>query len=199
MLKGMKLSRRFMAPALVLTAATFLAADPARAGEPTAFDLIKEGNRYVGEQSKDKVVQIRSEKSVGTLTPNLWYVVFYDPDATFKATEVKFGAGNKLNVTRPMRVIEMGTGDNKKLDRDKLKVDSDKAIKIAAAEPLLKSLTLKATKLILQRGDEGPVWKVTLWAAIFKTPTANADIGSVWIAADSGKVLRTDLHINSLD
>ena len=37
--------------------------------EMTAFELIKEGNRYVGEESKDKVVQIRSEKSVGSLTP----------------------------------------------------------------------------------------------------------------------------------
>jgi len=32
--------------------------------EPAAFDLIQEGNRHVGEQSKDKVVQIRSEKSL---------------------------------------------------------------------------------------------------------------------------------------
>ncbi|MSU58323.1 MAG: hypothetical protein EXS35_09105 [Pedosphaera sp.] len=171
----------------------------ARAGEPTAFDLAKEGNRYVGEQSKEKVVQIRSEKSVGTLTPNIWYVVFYDPDATFKATEVKFGAGKKMTVTRPMRVIELGTGDHQTLDSSKLKVDSDKAIKIASAEPLLKSLTLKATRLTLQRGDEGPVWKVTLWAAKLKHPTDNADIGSVFVAADSGKVLRTDLHINSVD
>ena len=179
--------------------AAFAVASFAEAGEPTAFELIKEGNRYVGEQSKDKVVQIRSEKSVGTLMPNIWYVVFYDPDATFKATEVKFGAGKKLKVTRPMRVIELGTGDGKTLDRDKLKVDSDKAIKLASAEPLLKSLTLKATRLILQRGDEGPVWKVTLWAAKLKNPAASADIGSVFIATDSGKVMRTDLHINSVD
>ena len=182
-----------------MTAATFLTAGRAHAGEPTALDLIKEGNRYVGEQSKDKVVQIRSEKSVGTLTPNIWFVVYYDPDATFKATEVKFGAVKKMTVKRPARVIELGTGDDKILDRAKLKVDSDEAIKIASAEPLLKSLTLKATKLTLQRGDQGPVWKVTLWAAKLKNPNANADIGSVFIAADSGEVLRTDLHINSVD
>jgi hypothetical protein len=195
----MKLSQTFFARALAVVTVAFLAAGFARAGEPTAFDLIKEGNRYVGEQSKDKIVQIRSEKSVGTLTPNIWYVVFYDPDATFKATEVKFGAGKKMTVTRPLRVIELGTGDNKTLDHSKLSVDSDKAIKIASAEPLLKSLTLKASKLTLQRGDEGPVWKVTLWAAKLKNPADNADIGSVFIAADSGKVLRTDLHINSVD
>ena len=180
--------------ALALTGAGF-----ARAGEPTAFDLIKEGNRYVGEQSKDKIVQIRSEKSVGTLVPNIWYVVFYDPDATFKATEVKFGAGQKQKVTRPMRVLELGSGDHKSLDRAKLKVDSDEAIKIATAEPLLKALTIKATKLILQQGDEGAVWKVTLWAAKLKKPTANVDIGDVFIACDTGKVVRSDLKINKVD
>lgn len=171
----------------------------ARAGDATAFDLIKEGNRYVGEDSKDKVVQLRSEKSIATLTPSIWFVVYYDPDATFKATEVKFGAGKKLKVSRPLRVLEMGTRDHKTLDRAKLKIDSDQAIKIASAEPLLKPLTLKATKLTLQHGDEGPVWKVTLWAAKLKNPAANTDVGTVYIAADTGKVIRSDLHINRVD
>ena len=39
----------------------------ARGAEPTAFELIKEGNRFLGEQSKDKVLEIRSEKSIGGL------------------------------------------------------------------------------------------------------------------------------------
>lgn len=38
----------------------------------TAFQLIREGNRYVSEEAKDKVVQIRSEKSVGDVTPAIW-------------------------------------------------------------------------------------------------------------------------------
>jgi hypothetical protein len=174
-------------------------APAARASEATAFDLIKEGNRHVGADSKDKVVQLRSEKSIGSLTPTVWYVVYYDPDATFKATEVKFGAGKKLKVTRPFRVLELGTGDYKTLDRSKLKVDSDRALKIATAEPLLKPLTLKASKLLLQHSAEGPVWKVTLWAAKLKNPAEMADIGSVFIAADTGRVTRRDLHINRVD
>src|SRR5689334_1272576 len=68
-----------------------------KAAEPTALQLAKEGNRYIGEQSKDKVVQIRSEKSIGSLVPNIWFVVYYDPTATFKAVEVKFGGGKMLD------------------------------------------------------------------------------------------------------
>src|SRR5437867_13290584 len=115
----------------------------ANAGEPTAFDLVKEGNRHLGEEAKGRVVQIRSEKSVGGLTPNIWYVVYFDPDATAKATEVKFGAGKKLSVKRPARILEPFLGTHKVLNRQKMKLDSDKAIEIATKEPLLKNLKLK--------------------------------------------------------
>ena len=166
--------------------------------EPTALSLVKEGNRYVGEQAKDKVVQIRSEKSIGSLTPNVWYVVYYEPDATFKATEVKFGVGKKLSVSRPLRILEM-IGNNTPLDGSKLKVDSNEAIRIAAAEPLLKPLTLKATQLFLQRGEAGPEWRVQLWAARINNPTVDVEIGNVYVSADTGKVTRTDLHIESVN
>jgi len=183
----------------LVAALNLSAARCALAGEPTAFDLIKDGNQYVGIQSKEKVVQVRSEKSIGTLTPNIWFIVYYDPDATFKATEVKFGAGKKLHVGRPWRVIERGMGEDKVLENSKLKTDSDRAIKIASSEPLLKSLRLRATQLWLQRGDEGPVWKVRLWAAKLQNPTADVNIGDVYISTADGKVIRTDLHINRVD
>ena len=80
----------------------------AHADELTAFELMKEGDRHLGEEAKGRVVQIRSEKSVGTLSPNIWYVVYYDPDATAKATEIKFAAGKKIAVKRPARIIELG-------------------------------------------------------------------------------------------
>jgi len=170
----------------------------ARAGELTAYQLIKEGNRYVGEEAKDQVVQIRSDKSVGTMTPTVWYIVYYDPDASLKATEVKFGAGKKMDVKRPFRLLEMASAD-KRLDRKKMNVDSDKALSTATADPLLQNLKLKASQMWLDRGDDGPVWRVRLWAAKLKDPNDDADIGEVFISADDGKVLRRDLHIERVD
>jgi hypothetical protein len=180
----------------------------ARAAEPTAFDLIKEGNRYVGEQAKDRVVQIRSEKSIGTLTPNIWYVVFYDPTASLKAVEVKFGAGKMLEVKRPWRLLEPVSGGDLPLDREKLKIDSPDAIKTALKEPLLQNLKITATQLKLDRvgegvlGQGGPgqgVWKVRLWAAKLRNPERDADIGEVWVSSTDGQVLKNDLHINRVD
>ena len=192
--------------ALVIASMVFNLAT--KASEPTAFDLIKEGNRYVGEQSKDKIVQIRSEKSVGTLIPNIWYVVFYDPTASLKATEVKFGAGKMLTVKRPMRLLEPVTGGDLPLDREKLKIDSDEAIKVALKEPLLQNIKVTATRLQLNRvgegvlgqgGEVGAVWKVRLWAAKLRNPNKDADIGEVWVSAMDDKVVKNDLRIDRVD
>jgi len=169
------------------------------AGDPTAFELAKMGNEYVGVQSKGKLVQIRSEKSVGSLMPNIWYVVYYDPDATFKAVEVKVGAGQKMNVSHPLRVLEMTNDKHMVLDKDKLKVDSDRALKIATSQPLLHNLALKASRLTLGHSDEGPVWKVQLWAAKLKDPNDDADIGVVILSATDGSVVRSDLHPSRVD
>ena len=174
------------------------------AAEPTAFELIKLGNDYVGKDARDKVVQIRSEKSVGTLTPTIWFVVYYDSDASFKSTEVKFGAGKKLEVKRPWRMLEYVKAD-KIFKPEKLKVDSDAAIKTATADPLLKNLTLKATQVWLDSNMkidlsvDAPIWKVRIWAAKLKNPNENTDVGEVFISAEDGKVLKTDLHIDRVD
>jgi hypothetical protein len=173
---------------------------PVFAGEPTAYDLIKEGNKYVGEHAKDKVVQIRSEKSIGGLSPTIWYIVYYDHTAALKAAEVKFGGGKFLDLKRPLRLLEPVTDKDEPLDRAKFKIDSDQAIEIARKEPILDKLELKASQLKLDRGPLGvPVWKVKLFAARLRKPTEQVDIGEVHIAADDGKVIKNDLRINRVD
>lgn len=201
------LSHFWTSKAVWVAAALLAAPAGLRAGDSTAFDLIKEGNRYVGEQAKDKIVQIRSEKSVGSLTPNIWYVVYYDTTATLKAVEVKFGAGKMLTVKRPMRLLEPVFGGDTPLDRDKLKIDSDEATKIALKEPLLQNLKVVATQLKLEKAGEGvlgtspgqAVWRVKLWASKLRDPSRDADIGEVWLSAYDGKVVKNDLHINRVD
>src|SRR5216117_2061125 len=172
----------------------------ANAAEPTAFDLVKEGNRHLGEEAKGRVVQIRSEKSIGGLTPNIWFVVYYDPDATAKATEIKFAAGTKVSVKRPARVLESISGSHRELPKEKLKIDSDKAIEIAKNEPLIKNLTLTNTQLTLERGeDDQPVWKVKLWAAKIRKPSDTVNIGEIHISAEDGKVVKNDLKPGRVD
>jgi hypothetical protein len=199
-MKTTMLNRILLAAALLAFGLNSIAS----AGEATALSLIKEANEYVGKDARDKVVQVRSEKSVGTLTPVIWYVVFYDTDATFKATEVKFAAGKKADTKRPMRMFEYVKAD-KVFDKSKLKTDSDAAIKIALQEPLLKNLKMTATQLWLDSNLKsdltvtGPVWRVRLWAAKLRDQTRDADVGEVYISAEDGKVVKSDLHINRVD
>ena len=182
---------------LVATVALFALA--ARAGDVTAFDLIKEGNKHVGEDARDKVVQIRSEKSVAGLVPNIWYVVYYDPDATFKSTEVKFGAGKKMDVKRPPRVFETITGE-KTFDLKKLKTDSPDALDKAKEEPLLANLKLTNSQMWLEKDRDGePVWKIKLWAQKLRKPDATADIGELFVSAETGKVVKNNLHPERVD
>ncbi|HWC60091.1 MAG TPA: hypothetical protein VHC44_10400 [Verrucomicrobiae bacterium] len=198
----MKLTTSLFKGTVVLAAAALCACGQrASAADttPTALSLIKEANEYVGKDVKDKIVQIRSEKSVASLTPNIWYVVFYDHDATFKTAEVKFGAGKKLDVKHPMRSPFAYVNDKNILDQKAIKIDSDKAIKTATAEPLLDKLTIRATQLWLENVDNVPTWRVRLWAQKLRHPNDDADIGEVFINATDGKEIKSDLHIDRVD
>jgi hypothetical protein len=186
----MKTKLKIASAALLMLAATGIALG----AEPTAFALVKAGNKYVGDQSKDKVVQIRSDRSVGTLTPSIWYVVYYDPDASLKAVEVKFGGGQKMDVSHPLRLLEPVSGADKVLEQSKLKVDSDKALGIAKSQPLLEHLSLSSAQFWLQHGDEGPRWKIKFWAAKLRNPSHDADVGDIYISTADGSVIRNDLH-----
>jgi hypothetical protein len=181
--------------ALLLGASTLLAAD----NDPTAFDLMKEGNRYVGEQAKDKIVQVRSERSVGSLSPKVWYVVFYDPTASMKAVEVKFAAGKMVDVKRPFRLVERISDGTKPMDKDKLKIDSDKAIDLALKEPILEDIKVKSVEAKLENSDLGPVWRLRLWAQKLTKENAVSDIGKIVISAEDGKVMENDIKLSRLD
>jgi len=52
---------------------------------------------------------------------------------------------------------------------------------------------------MFERDNKAPVWRVRLWAAKLRNPNRDADIGEVVVAAEDGKVLKTDLHINRVD
>ena len=170
----------------------------ALAADLTALELFKKGDQLVGSEAEGRLVQIRSEKSIASLTPSIWYVTYYDPNSSGKATEVKFEAGEKTEMNYKRNFLGIGKTP-KELPKDKIKVDSDAAIKTATGEPLLKNLTLKATQLVLEDWQGIPTWKVRIWAAKLQKPDQMADVGEVFISAEDGKVLRSDLKIKKVD
>ncbi len=167
---------------------------------PTALSLVKEGNRYVGEQAKDKIVQLRSERSVNGLKPNVWYVVFYDATAALKATEVKFTNGKMTDVKRPLRLLEATSDKSEPLDRSKIKLDSDDALQAALKEPALQNVKPSSSEMRLERGDTGaPIWKIQLWGAKADDSKDDTSLGTVTLSAEDGKTIRSDLKTDKVD
>jgi hypothetical protein len=161
---------------------------------PSAFQLAKEGNRYIGEQAKDKVVQIRSERSKGGVTPSVWYVVYFDNTAALKATEVKFGNGKMLDVKRPLRLLSATSKQSEPLPKEKLKIDSDQALKIATQQPGFEGVTLKSSEMRLERNrNDEPVWRIGLWGSGLRAPEFETSLGDITIAAADGNVVENDL------
>jgi hypothetical protein len=96
----------------------------------------------------------------------------------------------------------LGGSGHRELPKDKLKIDSDKALEIAQKEPILEKLSLKASRLTLERwgyGSELPVWKVRFWAGKLENPNKMAEIGEVYISAEDGKVVKNDLKPHRVD
>jgi hypothetical protein len=181
---------------IILGAVLGLATSRMALAEPTALDLIKRGNDYVGVQSKDQVVQINSDKSVASLDPNVWHVVYFDPSVFSRITDVKFEAGQQAGIGH-MRPFTLPAKSDDILDLSKVTVDSDRAVKIAASQPLLKGLNLRYSKLTLQKGDNGPEWRVELWSARVSDPTKDANVGNVRISAADGSIIQSNLHPGS--
>ena len=166
----------------------------------SALSLAKEGNRYVGEQAKDKVVQIRSERSVNGLKPSVWYVVFYDSTAALKATEVKFIDGRMTDVKRPLRLLEATSDKSEPLDRSKIKLDSDDALQAALKEPALQNVKPSSSEMRLERGQAGmPIWKVQLWGTKADDSKDDVSLGTVTLSAEDGKTIRSELKTDKVD
>jgi hypothetical protein len=185
----MKMSHKLILGAVLAFTTTQLAL-----ADPTAFQLAKQGNQYVGVQSKDKILQIYSEKSTTGLEPNDWHVVYFDPDTFVKSADVEFENGQQTGVSHMKRPFQMPAKERDILDMSKITVDSNRALSIAQAQPALKGLTLKYSKMNLEYDDKGPTWTVELWAAKAKDPAKDTSVGKVWILATDGSVIRADLN-----
>jgi hypothetical protein len=184
---------RFYSSLVVLALAWGAPGQSLPAAQITAFALVKEGDKFVAPQAKDKITQIHSEKSAGDLTPDVWYVDYYDSTAAFKTTEVKFVAGKMAEVKHPRHLLDSLSG-TKSLAWKILKVDSDRALAIARKEPMLQKFDLRAAQFWLERTAIGSSWKIRFWAARPGKPDQMDDIGDLYISSKTGEILKNDLH-----
>jgi serine/threonine protein kinase len=173
-------------------------APPARPKQPTALQLVRQGNTHVSERSKDKVVQIVSERTAIDSPPQNWRIIYYDPKARYKLVEVQFEDGKMSRIHELTRLLGFLTPQAQKpIDIEKLKIDSSDALKITLNLAAIKNLTVQSAELALERGYGGsPVWKVSLFGSSENDPLKEKSLGYAILLTDDGKVLKETLSIN---
>ena len=128
----------------------------------------------------------------------MWHVVFYDPTAALKATEVKFANGQMVDVKRPLRLLEATSRQSEPLDRSKIKIDSDKALQMALEQPALQNVKPTASEMRLERAEGGlPAWRIELWGAKAQDAKDDVSLGTFTLSAEDGKVVKADTKTNT--
>ena len=161
----------------------------------TALQLIKLGDHYVSDDTRDQVIAVVSDKSVGDFAPKNWRVIYHNHQATFGATEVQFADGKMARVHEPNRFIQMlSPSARKALDLSKVKLDSDDALKIVMALSEVRAASVIAVQMQLDRGYGGmPVWTVNLFGESQSKLADEKDLGTITLLADDGKILKNTL------
>jgi hypothetical protein len=180
-------------PATVEVAASAVSA--LTVNKATALQLMQKGNSHVSARSQNKVLQIASGRSAVSEVPQSWRISYYDEKASAKTVEVRFEAGEMERVFEPGAFLGLFSfGSSKTLDLEQVRIDSDQAIHIAAAQCEGEEVTPRFVELKLERGYGGlPVWNVKLFGTAPGKTSDDAALGSVILLAEDGKVLKKDI------
>ena len=165
------------------------------AAESTGLRALQEANRHVAAEARNKVMQLRSEKSTNGLTPRAWTVLYYDPSVRMRTTIVKIGAVGEPRAEHPFRPFSR-PDPKLAFDPTNVRIDSDEALKVAQKDRLLDKVKLTSSRVTLELWEEAPVWKIEFWAEKTHDPKRSPDIGRIFVDVREPKVVNRDLHID---
>ena len=160
----------------------------------TALQLARQGNSYITERSRDKVLEIHSERMLLDSPTRRWHVVYYDPQAPRKSVEVRFEDGQMVRVREPGGILELlNSSTPKPLELDQVKIDSDEALRIALRLVASNAQGVRSCECDLERGYGGAVvWKIRLYG-LAPGQSSEASLGYATLLADDGRVLKETL------
>jgi hypothetical protein len=106
--------------------------------------------------------------------------------------EVQFEDGLMARIYEPTRLLEFLTPQSQQpIELDKLKIDSNDALRIALGLPSVRDIAPRTVEFGLDKGYGGlPVWRVRLYGALSPDRSEDIALGYALIAADDGKVLK---------
>jgi len=152
-----------------------------------AVDTAYTALRVVGKRGEDSLNKVAEVKGrFGAPEPQMWKITLLDSGARSGIREFEVQHGQVTGERAPSGRVVTGAA----LDLGKLNIDSDGAFTIANQEAQKAGQPFDRIDYTLSGGRSGaPVWRLELFTK------RNGRAGEIEVAADSGTVLRRDLHL----
>lgn len=169
----MKTTLLSLSAAVLGTARLFAATEPT-----TALDAIK----LLPKAEAKKIARIEARE--GTPAPERWYVIAFDEKSESGVREYAV-AGGEIVATRALSQFAEALRPEDVVGGDAVRIDSDKAAKLAQQYALANNATVASLNYELRRDGEGaaPLWTVTC------LDEAGKELGRVVVSAGKGNVI----------
>ena len=154
-------------------------------GRDSAYQALRLAGSGQRQGLLNHVIEVQGVK--GDPQPGVWRIVLDDPNARGGVREIEVAKGRIVSEHTPVRSYT-GTAANLVMDFKRLNLDSEGAFTIANQEAAKRSVGFDSVDYVLRSDDQtnAPVWILKLLDA------SNVNVGTVYIAADSGVVVRTE-------
>ena len=165
----------------------------------------KTGNVY-------RVLRVDGENADSDLRLRQWDITVYSGDRANKAMLIRIKDGIVVSTTSAVRLFDDARWSNfgrnfsgysvaEVIQTGRWKLDSSDVLARVAALPALEKLQLTDAKMSLRKlsdGDVPAIWRVKVKARSKTQPGREGWIGTVDLSAETGEVIKNDLHSEHL-
>lgn len=152
-------------------------------GSETAYAALRVVGSERGQPVLSRVLEVRGKE--GIPQPQVWKILLDDPAARGGVRELEVSGGRIISERTPVRDYS-GVSDEVVMDFQRLNLDSEGAFTVANQEAVRARVGFDRIDYLLSADEtRRPVWTVRLVDA------SGSNVGSIFIAADSGEILRT--------
>lgn len=169
---------------LIICANAAFAAE--KASQYSALKALKVAANSVPQNVRNQLVRIVGEE--GKLHPVTWQVVFYDDSASMDMRVITVSRGEILTNEDPLSIFE-STNLSACINLSDIKLDSKDVVNTIHKLAYENKIPVYAMDVRLEKLQHGNV--TPLWEIVLKNARDN-EVGTIWVSAKSGKILKTD-------
>jgi hypothetical protein len=160
-----------------------LALSSAAMAQDSAYKALRTLASERGQSVLNKAIEVAGSR--GMPQPVKWKILLDDPLARAGVREFEISGGRIVSERAPVRLY-VGTGGPRLIDFSKLNLDSAGAFTVAEKEAVRARVGFDSVDYVLRTDEETgtPTWALRLLSS------NRREVGVVFVAADSGRVVR---------